>query len=57
VAVEGTPMSTNTGSDVVDEERRMARTTAIGLGVWLILTLVAVALLLLFGDGISSLFV
>lgn len=50
-------MAAQSGSDVLDEERQMARTTAIGLGVWLTLTLTAVVLLLLFGDGISSLFV
>lgn len=35
----------------------MARTTAIGLGVWLALTIAAVIVLLVFGDAISSLFV
>ncbi|WP_254765096.1 hypothetical protein [Natrinema marinum] len=50
-------MSTNANSTVIDEEREMARTTAIGLGVWLAVTVAAVVLLLLFGDSISSLFV
>ncbi|WP_226480043.1 hypothetical protein [Natrinema amylolyticum] len=50
-------MSVESNSDVIDEERRMARTTAIGLGVWLALTLAAVILLLAFGDALSSLFV
>lgn len=40
-------------TEIVDEERRMTRTTAIGLGAWLALTLAAVALLS-FGDGSSS---
>ncbi|WP_408957345.1 hypothetical protein [Natrinema sp. 74] len=50
-------MSAETSSDVIDEERDMARTTAIGLGVWLAVTMAAVVLLLLFGDVISSLLV
>ncbi|WP_226007688.1 hypothetical protein [Natrinema salinisoli] len=50
-------MSTKANSDIVNEERQMARTTAIGLGVWLALTIAAVVLLLVFGDAISSLFV
>ncbi|MDF9744190.1 hypothetical protein [Natrinema salsiterrestre] len=50
-------MSTKSNSEIVHEERRMARTTAIGLGVWLALTIAAVVLLLAFGDAISSLFV
>ncbi|ELY67525.1 hypothetical protein [Natrinema versiforme] len=50
-------MSTKANSDALDEERQMAKTTAVGLGVWLALTVAAVVLLLLFGDVISSLFV
>ncbi|MDS0475842.1 hypothetical protein [Natrinema sp. 1APR25-10V2] len=50
-------MSTNTNAEVIEKERSMARTTAIGLGVWLAVTVAAVVLLLLFGDVISSLFV
>ncbi len=50
-------MSTEAGSNITDNDRRMARKTAIGLGVWLAITLAAVLLLLLLGDGIASLFV
>lgn len=50
-------MSTKSNADIVDEDRQMAKTTAIGLGMWLALTMAAVVLLLLFGDAISSLFV
>lgn len=50
-------MSTSDAGNPIDTDRRMARTTAIGLGVWLTLTLTAVALLLLFGGTISSVFV
>ncbi|ELZ12364.1 hypothetical protein NP511_15560 [Natrinema thermotolerans] len=50
-------MSTDTGSDITGNDKRMARTTAIGLGVWLAITVAAVVLLLLLGDAISSLFV
>ncbi|MBZ6494136.1 hypothetical protein [Natrinema longum] len=50
-------MATETSSGIGDEERQMARTTAIGLGIWLALTIAAVVSLLLFGDAISSLFV
>jgi hypothetical protein len=50
-------MSTQVNSDTIDEDRRMARTTAIGLGVWLAVTVAAVILLLVFGDAISGLFV
>ena len=35
----------------------MARTIAIGLGVWLALTIVAVILLLAFGESLANLFV
>ena len=35
----------------------MAQRTAIGLGIWLAITLAVVVLLLLFGDGLTSVFV
>jgi len=48
-------MSVTRNSEFMDEERQMARTVAISLGAWLALTAVAVALLLLFGEPLSSL--
>ncbi|SEP61881.1 hypothetical protein [Natrinema salaciae] len=50
-------MSAESNSEIVDQERRLAKTTAISLGMWLALTMAAVVLLLLFGDAISSLVV
>ena len=50
-------MSTTDSHDPIDIDRENARRTAIGLGVWLTLTLAAVVLLLLFGDAITSLLV
>ncbi|ELY75708.1 hypothetical protein [Natrinema pallidum] len=50
-------MPTEATSDIVDEERQMGRTTAIGLGIWLALIIAAAILLVVFGDAISSLFV
>ncbi|WP_195893024.1 hypothetical protein [Halopiger djelfimassiliensis] len=50
-------MSTDDAGSSIDVDRRMARTTAIGLGVWLTLTFAAVLLLLLFGGTLASVFV
>ncbi|WP_339102855.1 hypothetical protein [Haloterrigena salinisoli] len=50
-------MSTTDSHDPVDIDRENARRTAVGLGIWLTLTLAAVLLLLLFGSFITGLFV
>jgi|GEM_PF-2304415 len=44
-------------SEFIAEERQMARTIAISLGAWLAVTVLAVVLLLLFGEPLSSLVV
>lgn len=50
-------MSVDPDTSVIEEERRMARTTAISLGMWLALTIAAVILLLVFGDPLANLLV
>ena len=50
-------MSTDDAGNPIGIDRRMARTTAIGLGVWLTLTFAAVVLLLLFGGALTSVFI
>ncbi|WP_171052357.1 hypothetical protein [Haloterrigena sp. H1] len=48
-------MSVKQRSDIIDEEREMARTVAISLGTWLAITVAAVLLLLLFGGPLANL--
>jgi len=50
-------MSVTQNSEFMEEERQMARTVAISLGAWLAVTALAVVLLLLFGEPLSSLVV
>ena len=50
-------MSTGDSHDPLATDRRNVRTTAIGLGVWLTITLAAVLLLFLFGSTLTSIFV
>ncbi|WP_164721993.1 hypothetical protein [Haloterrigena salifodinae] len=50
-------MSTTGSHDPVDIDRENARRAAVGLGIWLMLTMAAVLLLLLFGSSITSLLV
>ncbi|RZV11110.1 hypothetical protein BDK88_2343 [Natrinema hispanicum] len=50
-------MSVTQNSEFMEEERQMARTIAISLGAWLAVTVLAVVLLLLFGEPLSSLVV
>jgi hypothetical protein len=50
-------MSVAQNSEFIEEERQMARTIAISLGAWLVVTVLAVVLLLLFGEPLSSLVV
>jgi len=50
-------MSVTQNSEFMEEERQMARMIAISLGAWLAVTVLAVVLLLLFGEPLSSLVV
>lgn len=50
-------MSTTGSHDPVEIDRENARRAAIGLGVWLTITLAVVFLLLLFGDSLTGVFV
>ena len=50
-------MSVNQRSDIIDEEREMARTVAISLGAWLAITVAAVLLLMLFGEPLANVLV
>ena len=50
-------MSTDTTHDPLPVDRENARLAAIGLVVWIVITLAVVGLLLVFGDVISGLFV
>ena len=50
-------MSTTDSHDPIEIDRENARRTAVGLGLWLTLTLAAVVLLLLFGGSITGLLI
>lgn len=53
-------MSEGTKTDALDvtaNDQEMARTAAVSLGIWLLLTMAAVGLLLVAGDAIMNLFV
>lgn len=50
-------MTTDSSHDPLPVDRENARLAAIGLGVWMAITVAVVVLLLLFGGAISGLFV
>ncbi|SEH16123.1 hypothetical protein SAMN04487967_2446 [Natronorubrum sediminis] len=50
-------MSTSDPHKPLEIDRRNARTTALGLGIWLALTVAVVVLLLLFGTVLTGIFV
>ena len=50
-------MAIQSNQDTIDLDRELARTAAIGLAVWVGITLAVVALLMLSGDVLTSLFV
>lgn len=43
--------------DPLSVDRRMAKTTAVGLGIWLAITLAVVVLLLTFGSALTGVLV
>ena len=50
-------MSTNPSRDIAEVDRELLQTAAIGLAVWLAVTMLAVAFLFLFGETLTNLFV
>ncbi|WP_254864279.1 hypothetical protein [Halovivax gelatinilyticus] len=50
-------MATDSAHDPLSIDRENARLAAIGLGVWLAITLAAVVLLWVFGPSVSGLFI